>query len=73
VALDQVAVVRVHDADEIRQVPGRPRVERSPERGCGGSQVGQNVQHRLRRVLEARGLDSRRTLGHLNWPILWCQ
>ena len=43
VALDQVAVVRVHDANEIRQVTGRPRVERSPERGCGGSQVGQNV------------------------------
>ena len=66
VTLDQVAVVRVHDADEVRQMRRGPRVECRAERGRRGSQVGQYVQHRLRRVLETRGFYSRRTLWHLS-------
>jgi hypothetical protein len=44
-------------------------VKRRPERGCGGRQVRQDIQHRLRGVLEARWFDSRRILDHLIWPI----
>ena len=58
VALDQIAVVGVHDAHERRKVGSGARVERlSERRGCC-RQLGDNVSDSLAGLLQSGGLDA---------------
>ena len=55
---DQVAVVRVHDPHEVREIRGRARMEGATQDcGCGG-EFGNEVRNLLGRVLKASRLDA---------------
>ena len=67
---EQVAVIGVHDPHETGEIGGGARVQGRPQRGRRRRKLGNQVGDRLRRFLEARGLNS---LGDLFprhfWPI----
>ena len=69
-ALDQVAVVGVHDPHEIGEVRRRPRMQRLAERRRRRRQLRDDIRDRPRRVGQPGRLDAVDGLqgGHI-WPI----
>jgi hypothetical protein len=43
VALDEIAVIAIHETHEFRQLAGGMRMERTSERGRGGRKLGDDV------------------------------
>ena len=69
VALDEVAIVRVHDPHEARETRGGPRVQGDGEFGRLGREIGDDLRHERRHRIECGRFDARRAFDHGIWPI----
>jgi hypothetical protein len=66
---DEIAVVGVHDANDVRKVDSGARAQRTTQFGRCRGQLGRQVSHRFRWVLKPDRLDVLDTFQGLVWPI----